>query len=67
VADLAGVVVHGDVQPGIVGPEAGRPQQRGDLSAGQVQLQGSAARLVTRECPRIWSNTAAKGPTPAGP
>ena len=41
VADVAGVVTDGDVQPGVVGPEACRPQQRGDLSAGQVQLQGS--------------------------
>ena len=36
VADAAGAVTHGDVEPGVVGPEAGRPQHRGDLSAGQV-------------------------------
>ena len=32
----AGAVTHGDVEPGVVGPEARCPQHRGDLPAGQV-------------------------------
>src|SRR5579859_2542190 len=39
VADAAGAVTHGDVQPGVVGPEAGRPQGGRDLPARQVQFQ----------------------------
>src|SRR5580658_1185388 len=38
VADAAGAVTHGDVEPGVVGPEACRPQHCGDLTAGEVQL-----------------------------
>src|ERR1700733_16314477 len=39
VADVAGAVTDGEVEPGMVRPEAGRPEHRGDLSAGEVQLQ----------------------------
>src|ERR1700683_2059827 len=42
VADVAGPVTHGDVEPGVVGPEACRPQHGGDLPAGEVQFQGRA-------------------------
>src|SRR5580692_12950525 len=42
VADVAGAVADRDAEPGVVGPEACRPQHGGDLAAGQVQLQGSA-------------------------
>src|ERR1700691_1741612 len=42
VAEVAGPVTHGDVEPGVVGPEACRPQHRRDLSGREVQLQGGA-------------------------
>src|SRR5579859_8073837 len=39
VSDAAGAVTHRDVEPGVVGPKTCRPHYRGDLPAGQVQLQ----------------------------
>src|SRR5689334_8481505 len=42
VADAPSAVMHGDVEPGLVGPETRGPQDRSDLPAGQVQLQGGA-------------------------
>src|SRR5580693_4727319 len=42
VADAASAVTHGHVEPGVVGPETRRPQHRGDLPAGEVELQGGA-------------------------
>src|SRR5438045_2445630 len=42
VADVAGAVAHGDVEPGLVRAKACRPQHGGDLPAGQVQFQGGA-------------------------
>jgi hypothetical protein len=52
VADAAGAVTHGDVEPGVVGPEAGRPQHRGDLPAGEVQFHWGTG-VDARECEAV--------------
>jgi hypothetical protein len=53
VADVAGTVKHGDVEPGVVGAEARGPQDRGDLPAGEVQLDGGAG-VDVGGCERVW-------------
>jgi hypothetical protein len=52
VADAAGTVAHGDVEPGVVGPEAGRPQHRGDLPAGEVQFHWGTG-VDARKCEAV--------------